>query len=210
MQADPVVAVLAVPPGRGDEPHELDGASGSTGVRRRRWREPRRDRARHPTAQAGPRTGHRCDRHVDPSDGVRPWRAGHRRWYRRLVERYLAVPRHLIGAAAPTGDSANQAIAQLAHRELIRDCGSRSKEICCIARSCIYRLSPVERSIGLAFTTLTIFAPLAHAAHPQQAIQPEGTASPLQFVATSRPLAGAAGLAAVAGVTSRSKGAHAS
>ena len=31
-------------------------------------------------------------------------------------------------------------------------------------------MSPVERSIGLAFTTLTIFAPLAQAAHPQQAI----------------------------------------
>jgi len=43
----------------------------------------------------------------------------------------------------------------------------------------------VERSIGLAFTTLTIFAPLAQAAHPQQAIKPEGTASPLEFVATA-------------------------
>jgi len=42
----------------------------------------------------------------------------------------------------------------------------------------------VERSLGLAFTTLTIFAPLAQAAHPQQAIQVEGTASPLEFVAT--------------------------
>lgn len=42
----------------------------------------------------------------------------------------------------------------------------------------------MERSIGLAFTTLTIFAPLAQAAHPQQAIKPEGTASPLEFVAT--------------------------
>jgi uncharacterized protein (TIGR03382 family) len=46
----------------------------------------------------------------------------------------------------------------------------------------------VERSFGLAFTTLTIFAPLAHAAHPHQAIQPEGTARPLEFVATSRPV----------------------
>jgi hypothetical protein len=43
----------------------------------------------------------------------------------------------------------------------------------------------VERSIGLAFTTLTIFAPLAQAAHPQQAIKPEGTASPREFVATA-------------------------
>jgi uncharacterized protein (TIGR03382 family) len=42
----------------------------------------------------------------------------------------------------------------------------------------------VERSLGLAFTTLTIFAPLAQAAHPQQAIKPEGTASALEFVAT--------------------------
>ncbi|HET7500081.1 MAG TPA: hypothetical protein VFK02_03735 [Kofleriaceae bacterium] len=42
----------------------------------------------------------------------------------------------------------------------------------------------MERSIGLAFTTLTIFAPLAHASHPQQAVRPEGTASPLEFVAT--------------------------
>jgi len=41
----------------------------------------------------------------------------------------------------------------------------------------------VERSIGLAFTTLTIFAPLAHAAHPKQAVQPEGTAHPFEFVA---------------------------
>lgn len=51
----------------------------------------------------------------------------------------------------------------------------------------VYRLSPVERSIGLAFTTLTIFAPLAHAGHPspaQQAVKPEGTARPLEFVAT--------------------------
>ena len=49
----------------------------------------------------------------------------------------------------------------------------------------------MERSIGLAFTTLTIFAPLAQAAHSQpvtraapQAVKPEGTASPLEFVAT--------------------------
>src|SRR5262249_42447600 len=48
-----------------------------------------------------------------------------------------------------------------------------------------------ERSIGLAFTTLTIFAPLAQAAHPSPAVQaapqvvkPEGTAGPLEFVAT--------------------------
>jgi uncharacterized protein (TIGR03382 family) len=46
-----------------------------------------------------------------------------------------------------------------------------------------FRLPPVER-IGLAFTTLTIFAPLAQAAHPQQAVQPEGTAAPREFVAT--------------------------
>jgi hypothetical protein len=47
----------------------------------------------------------------------------------------------------------------------------------------------VERSIGLAFTTLTIFAPLAHAGHhlqpaAVQAVKPAGTASPLEFVAT--------------------------
>lgn len=42
----------------------------------------------------------------------------------------------------------------------------------------------MERSIGLAFTTLTIFAPLAHASHPQQAVKPEGTAGSLEFVAT--------------------------
>ena len=42
----------------------------------------------------------------------------------------------------------------------------------------------MERSLGLAFTTLTIFAPLAQAAHPQQAIKPEGAAGPLEFVAT--------------------------
>jgi hypothetical protein len=53
-----------------------------------------------------------------------------------------------------------------------------------MARRVIHRLSSVERSLGLAFTTLTIFAPLAQAAHPQQAIQPEGTAAPLEFVAT--------------------------
>ena len=44
----------------------------------------------------------------------------------------------------------------------------------------------MERSFGLAFTTLTIFAPLAHASHPDQAIQPEGNARPLDFVAASR------------------------
>lgn len=42
----------------------------------------------------------------------------------------------------------------------------------------------MERSICLAFTTLTIFAPFAQAAHPQQAVKPEGTAGPLEFVAT--------------------------
>lgn len=42
----------------------------------------------------------------------------------------------------------------------------------------------MERSIGLAFTTLTIFAPLAHASHPQHAVKPEGTAGPLEFVAS--------------------------
>jgi uncharacterized protein (TIGR03382 family) len=42
----------------------------------------------------------------------------------------------------------------------------------------------VERSFGLAFTTLTIFAPLAQAGHPQQAVRPEGTARPFEFVAT--------------------------
>lgn len=43
----------------------------------------------------------------------------------------------------------------------------------------------MERGIGLAFTTLTVFAPPAHAAHPPQAIRPEGTARPLEFVATA-------------------------
>lgn len=42
----------------------------------------------------------------------------------------------------------------------------------------------MERSVGFAFTTLTIFAPLAQAAHPQQAVKPEGSARPLEFVAT--------------------------
>jgi len=42
----------------------------------------------------------------------------------------------------------------------------------------------VERSFGLAFTTLTILAPLAQAAHPHQAVKVEGTARPLEFVAT--------------------------
>jgi hypothetical protein len=45
-------------------------------------------------------------------------------------------------------------------------------------------MSPVERRLGLTFTTLTIFAPFAQAAHPPQAIKPEGTAAPLEFVAT--------------------------
>jgi len=53
-----------------------------------------------------------------------------------------------------------------------------------MARGVIHRLPTVERRLGLAFTTLTIFAPLAQAAHPPQAIKPEGTASPLEFVAT--------------------------
>lgn len=54
-----------------------------------------------------------------------------------------------------------------------------------MARRVIHTVSPVERSLGLAFTTLTIFAPLAQAAHPQQAIRSEGTARPLEFVATA-------------------------
>jgi len=46
----------------------------------------------------------------------------------------------------------------------------------------------VERSFGLAFTTLTIPAPPAHAAHPKQAVQPEGTADPFEVNgSTSRP-----------------------
>src|SRR5678815_2164655 len=53
-----------------------------------------------------------------------------------------------------------------------------------MARKVVYRLSPVERSFGLAFTTLTIFAPLAQAAHPKQAVKPEGTATPFELVAT--------------------------
>lgn len=44
----------------------------------------------------------------------------------------------------------------------------------------------MERSFGLAFTTLTIFASHAHAAHPKQAVKPEGTASPFEFVASAR------------------------
>ena len=44
----------------------------------------------------------------------------------------------------------------------------------------------MERSIGLAFTTLLIdLASPAHAAHPKQAVQPEGTAHPFEFVATA-------------------------
>lgn len=43
----------------------------------------------------------------------------------------------------------------------------------------------MERSFGLAFTTLTIFAPLAQAAHPKQVVSAEGTAAPLEFVATA-------------------------
>lgn len=35
----------------------------------------------------------------------------------------------------------------------------------------------MERSIGLAFTTLLISAPLARAAPPEQAVKPEGIAS---------------------------------
>jgi MYXO-CTERM domain-containing protein len=56
----------------------------------------------------------------------------------------------------------------------------------------------VERSFGLAFTTVTLLAPLAQAAHPspalhsaphpRQAVQPEGTARPLEFVATDAAL----------------------
>ncbi|HMG55295.1 MAG TPA: MYXO-CTERM sorting domain-containing protein [Kofleriaceae bacterium] len=51
----------------------------------------------------------------------------------------------------------------------------------------------MERRLCLAFTTLTIFAPLAQASHPKQAVRPEGTASRLEFVATD-PAAHHAGL----------------
>jgi hypothetical protein len=51
-------------------------------------------------------------------------------------------------------------------------------------REVVYRLSPVERGIGLAFTTLTMFAPSAQAAHPQQKVKAEGTARLFEFVAT--------------------------
>lgn len=43
----------------------------------------------------------------------------------------------------------------------------------------------MERSIALAFTTVTVLAPPAHAAHPTQAVKPEGTANPFEFVATA-------------------------
>ncbi len=47
-------------------------------------------------------------------------------------------------------------------------------------------MSPVERTL-VAFTTALISAGTAHAAHPQQAIRPEGIARPNELVA-SRPL----------------------
>jgi uncharacterized protein (TIGR03382 family) len=62
----------------------------------------------------------------------------------------------------------------------------------------------VERSLGLAFTTLTIFAPLAHASHPQQAIKPEGTAGPLEFVANGPGARGFGFARQVLSVTERS------
>ena len=43
----------------------------------------------------------------------------------------------------------------------------------------------MERRLGLAFTTLTILAPRAHASPPPQAVRPEGTAALLEFVATA-------------------------
>lgn len=43
----------------------------------------------------------------------------------------------------------------------------------------------MERSIALAFTTRTVLVPPAHAAHPTQAVQPEGAPGPLEFVATA-------------------------
>jgi uncharacterized protein (TIGR03382 family) len=69
------------------------------------------------------------------------------------------------------------------------------EEFACLARGVIHRVSPVERRLGLTFTTLTIFAPLAQAAHPQQAIKPEGSADPLEIVATEpRPTSSGPGL----------------
>jgi hypothetical protein len=59
------------------------------------------------------------------------------------------------------------------------------RKIHCVARDVIHTLTTVERRLGLAFTTLTIFAPFAQAAHPQQAVRPEGTAAPLEIVATA-------------------------
>lgn len=61
-------------------------------------------------------------------------------------------------------------------------------EIACVARNVIYKSSTVERRLLLAFTILTIFAPLAQATHTQparRAIQPEGTARPYELVATA-------------------------
>src|SRR5262245_29284503 len=60
----------------------------------------------------------------------------------------------------------------------------RIQENYCTTRKVVYRLSPVERSFGLAFTTLTILAPLAQAAPSQQKVKAEGTAQPFEFVAT--------------------------
>jgi hypothetical protein len=68
----------------------------------------------------------------------------------------------------------------------LRERAARESKSHCIPTHLVYRSSPVERSIGLAFTTLTIFAPLAHAAHPKQAVKPEGTASPFEFAAPLR------------------------
>ena len=48
----------------------------------------------------------------------------------------------------------------------------------------------MERSFGLAFTTITILAAPAHASHPEQAVRLEGTARQYEFVASAVNSAG--------------------
>jgi hypothetical protein len=85
-------------------------------------------------------------------------------------------------------------IAQFAQDHAVRVFCAWLEKTHCVLYNLVYRSSSVERSIGLAFTTIPVSAaPLAQPAPLKQAVKPEGTASSFELVAIDRHLAQAAG-----------------
>jgi hypothetical protein len=94
-------------------------------------------------------------------------------------------------------------IAQFVQDRGVRAFCARIEKTHCVLYNLVYRSSSVERSIGLAFTTLIIdLASLAHAAHPTQAVKPTGRGSDVA-VTSQLKVAAAAGTASVTAIRIR-------